>query len=308
MCAIAGSPRYGKAFGMCRLRHGAGVRGAIRLLSPAAWDALAPLVPRRYRPTHLGDKIVKGANLLDAASPLDMYGRLISQWPDPDRLLGTAEASGWVERLSASTEGLAPVARMRALDMLSYMPDDILTKVDRASMAVSLEVRVPLIDRRVVEFAWNLPEQHLIDGGKGKRVLRAVLARYLPSELFERPKMGFGVPIGAWLRGPVARLGGGSDVSGCLEGAWAVRCRAAAATLGRTSVRAPQLAACALGSAAIPGLAPRECLRQFMRLVSSRGGKPPAAGTPRAARAGAARPIRQTAAAGPARRAAATIP
>jgi asparagine synthase (glutamine-hydrolysing) len=180
-----------------------GGAGAIRLLSPAAWDALTPLVPRRYRPTHLGDKIVKGANLLDAASPLDMYGRLISQWPDPDRLLGTAEASGWVERLSASTEGLAPVARMRALDMLSYMPDDILTKVDRASMAVSLEVRVPLIDRRVVEFAWNLPEQHLIDGGKGKRVLRAVLARYLPSELFERPKMGFGVPIGAWLRDPL---------------------------------------------------------------------------------------------------------
>jgi asparagine synthase (glutamine-hydrolysing) len=133
-----------------------------------------------------------------------MYCRLISQWPDPEKLIkGTGEAPGWVERLASSTAGLAPVARMRLLDMLSYLPDDILTKVDRAAMAVSLEVRVPLIDRRVVEFAWTLPEHHLIAGGKGKRVLRAVLNRYLPAEMFERPKMGFGVPIGEWMRGPL---------------------------------------------------------------------------------------------------------
>jgi asparagine synthase (glutamine-hydrolysing) len=177
---------------------------AIQMLSPAGWDLLSPMLPRGLRPTHFGDKILKGAKLLDAGSPLEMYGRLISQWPDPERLMpGFMEASGWVERLSSCTEGVEPQSRLRLLDMMSYLPDDILTKVDRASMAVSLEARVPLLDHRVVEYAWSLPGEFLIADGVGKRVLRAVLKRYLPETLFERPKMGFGVPIGEWLRGPL---------------------------------------------------------------------------------------------------------
>ena len=178
--------------------------GAIDCLSPSAWDQLAALVPRARRPSHFGEKVIKGAGLLTAADPLAMYRRLISQWPDPDRVMPrTVEPAGWADRGRRESTGLDIVSQMRLLDMLTYLPDDILTKVDRASMAVSLEVRVPLLDHRVVERAWRLPSSALITNGKGKRPLRAVLDRYVPAALVDRPKMGFGVPIGEWLRGPL---------------------------------------------------------------------------------------------------------
>jgi asparagine synthase (glutamine-hydrolysing) len=144
------------------------------------------------------------AGLLNAHGPIEMYRRLTSQWSASDRLMIAGDNSrNWLARLAPMTEGLGTEARLRLIDMLGYLPDDILTKVDRASMAVSLEVRVPLLDHRVVEYAWGLPADVLIAHGETKRPLRAVLRRYVPDKLFDRPKMGFGVPIGEWLRGPL---------------------------------------------------------------------------------------------------------
>lgn len=177
---------------------------SISLLSADAWDLLARPLPRWIKPTHFGDKIVKGAAALREREPLDMYRRLISQTPKPGQFLAAGgDGPDLVGELGRAARGLDTVSTMRLLDMLTYLPDDILTKVDRASMAVGLEVRVPLLDHRVVEFTWRLPADRLIAGGTGKRPLRAVLDRYVPRFLVDRPKMGFGIPLGDWLKGPL---------------------------------------------------------------------------------------------------------
>jgi asparagine synthase (glutamine-hydrolysing) len=177
---------------------------AIELLSADAWDMLARALPSRLRPSHPGDKIRKGASILGKDDPLEMYRRVVSYTPEPERFLpGVTEPADVIERLGAETRGLDTVAKLRLLDTMTYLPDDILTKVDRASMAVSLEARVPLLDHRVVELAWRLPSDRLIANGEGKRPLRAVLARYVPNALVDRPKTGFGIPVGEWLKGPL---------------------------------------------------------------------------------------------------------
>jgi asparagine synthase (glutamine-hydrolysing) len=174
---------------------------AIGLASVDTWDALARPFPRRLKPAHLGDKIIKASRLFSADGPSEMYQRLITQWPETHPILIDSNAA--IANGVSSCRSLDTVGNLRLLDMRGYLPDDILTKVDRASMAVSLEVRVPLLDHRVVEFAWGLPSRVLIRDGIGKRPLRAVLDRYVPRKLIERPKMGFGVPIGQWISGPL---------------------------------------------------------------------------------------------------------
>jgi asparagine synthase (glutamine-hydrolysing) len=176
----------------------------LKSLSPARWDRLARPVPARLRPALVGDKLHKLAEVITQGDGA-FYRRMVSQWPEPETLMldGAKEPRGplWDEALAARLPDF--LDRMQYLDLITYLPDDILTKVDRASMAVALEARVPLIDHRVVEFAWSLPQHMKLRGGVTKWLLRQVLYRHVPRGLIERPKMGFGVPIDAWLRGPL---------------------------------------------------------------------------------------------------------
>jgi asparagine synthase (glutamine-hydrolysing) len=177
---------------------------ALRAVPASGWDAAAGLLPARRRPGAPGDQVHKAAAALAARDLEDLHRRLTTHWNDPAAVLrGGQEALSWAAPagLDAAVEG--PLERMLALDTLGYLPDDILTKVDRASMAVSLEARVPLLDHRVVELAWTLPGSLRVRGGRTKWILREVLARHVPPALTERPKRGFGQPIGAWLRGPL---------------------------------------------------------------------------------------------------------
>jgi asparagine synthase (glutamine-hydrolysing) len=174
----------------------------------AQLERLVRLLPKRLQVPHLADRLPKLAEVIKENSGESYYQRLVSHWKDP-----AAVVRGGVEpdTLFDTPERLPKLPglreRMMYLDSLTYLPDDILTKVDRASMAVSLEARVPLLDHRVVEFAWRVPTSLKYRDGKGKWLLREVLYRYVPRELMERPKMGFGVPIEHWLRGSLREWG-----------------------------------------------------------------------------------------------------
>ncbi len=155
------------------------------------------------RPGMLNQKLLRVADLIGAGSHHEQYHRMMCQWLDPDQLLAGADHLNAYNNPAHWTAELPAEQRMAAQDLLVYLPDDILTKVDRASMAVSLEARVPLLDHRVVEFSARLPDHLKNNGGTSKYLLRKVLAEYVPAELTDRPKMGFGVPLADWLRGPL---------------------------------------------------------------------------------------------------------
>lgn len=188
------------------MRHGIGT--LLNGLSSDRVDAtvsfLNRFLPKRARQGCAGDKLHKVAALLQAASLEDMYHGFVSRWNDP-----AAVVLGSTEPLTVLTDTdqwahLGHFAEtMMFLDQVTYLPEDILVKVDRASMGVGLEVRAPLLDDRVVEFAWRIPLSMKIRDGKGKWLLRQVLQQYVPDALIERPKMGFGIPIDTWIRGPL---------------------------------------------------------------------------------------------------------
>jgi asparagine synthase (glutamine-hydrolysing) len=173
-------------------------------VSPQSWNCVAAALPRLMRGANIGDKLHKGANVLASDSVDALYQGLVSHWDDPASVvIGGFEPATLLTGDAPDLPGLDQIQRMMALDMLTYLPNTILVKVDRAAMGVSLESRVPFLDPRVVEFAWRLPQLMKLRNGQTKWALRQVLHRHVPKELIERPKMGFGVPIDSWLRGPL---------------------------------------------------------------------------------------------------------
>jgi asparagine synthase (glutamine-hydrolysing) len=171
-------------------------------LSPEQWSSALAFLPAR-KPNQIGDKIHKLASVLGTHGADALYRRLVTHWEPSQVAPGIGEAKGILWDASIAAEFPDLLDRMQFLDLVTYLPDDILTKVDRASMAVALEARVPLLDHRVVEHAWRLPQKMKIRKGNSKWLLREVLHRYVPRHIMERPKMGFGVPLGEWLRGPL---------------------------------------------------------------------------------------------------------
>ena len=186
----------------------AAVAGVLTTVPPASWNTafqkLEQWLPARLRYANPGDKLHKAAEILAVRSPEEIYLGLVSHWKNPEQLVPGGHEPPTLLTDPAYRADLPDFEhRMMYLDTVTYLSDDILTKVDRAAMSVSLETRVPLLDHRVVEFAWTLPLAMKIRHGQGKWLLRQVLCRHVPQAMMERPKMGFGVPIDHWLRGPL---------------------------------------------------------------------------------------------------------
>jgi len=178
---------------------------AIQQFPTERWDAFGRVLPGQHGIARLGDKAYKLANRIKTVNSLDdLYRSLVTEWTkDIDLVKGANRLQTKLDDTSLVLGISEAEHRMMLWDSLTYLPDDILTKVDRAAMGVSLETRVPFLDHRVAELAWRLPMTMKIRGGVGKWALRQVLYKYVPRELIERPKSGFGIPVGQWLRGPL---------------------------------------------------------------------------------------------------------
>lgn len=184
------------------------ISSAIQSVSPDNWDKFNNLctsvLPTKFRTSQMGDKMHKVASIMDFNSYWELYHGLVSQWSNPlDIVINGDESkmhpiSKGIQSFDSDIEHF-----MMFADSKTYLPDDILCKVDRASMAVGLETRVPLLNHNIVELSWQLPLNMKIRDGKSKWLLRELLSRYVPNSLINRPKQGFALPIASWLRGPL---------------------------------------------------------------------------------------------------------
>ena len=184
-----------------------GAAAAMRAAKPSTLDAamrvLAPALPQRLRFAHAGEKFHKLADVLGESDPRARYLALISFWRDGLPLARDAHVATPHEQMRCADADLPLAQWMMLVDQCTYLPDDILAKVDRASMAVSLESRVPLLDHELVAYAWSVPQSLKVRDGRGKYLLRELLCRHMPRDLVERPKRGFAIPLADWLRGPL---------------------------------------------------------------------------------------------------------
>lgn len=183
------------------------IAGILTTISPSAWDSifynLRSVLPRDWQYQTPGNKVYKLSSILTVKSAEKLYNNIVSNWKQTEHVLVNYQEKN--EAFSNTLNIKELEHRMMYLDSISYLPDDILVKVDRASMGASLESRVPFLDHRIVEFAWTLPLTMKIHQGQGKWILRKVLNKYIPSNLVDRPKSGFDVPIDHWLRGPLKK-------------------------------------------------------------------------------------------------------
>lgn len=183
------------------------VAKAIYSISAERWNSIEremiSLLPNRFSHSNIAEKMHKVAIFIESKSAIDAYDKLSSNWTDTTKIVKSEIYSSMAFSSELKDLGLSNAEVMMAMDMLNYLPNDILTKVDRASMSASLEVRAPFLDINVINFAWKLPQSLKINGSDTKWILRDILRRYVPSYLTDRPKMGFGIPLGGWLRGPL---------------------------------------------------------------------------------------------------------
>ena len=181
---------------------------SIKSLPAAGWnktfELLNRITPRKFNGISWGDKLQKGAGVIASKDLTNLYQGLVSNWQDPSAVvIGDGEHDRIFSTDVQLLSDVGDVQKMMAIDTVSYLPDDILVKVDRAAMGVSLETRVPFLDHHIFEFASKIPLAMKLKNGVGKLILRDILYRYVPKDLIERPKMGFGVPVADWLRGPL---------------------------------------------------------------------------------------------------------
>ena len=179
------------------------IRTFLRLMPWPVRQLWARALTTFFRQGKYGSKAHKLARVMNVHMPEDIYRVFISSWDESDRVVRSASEPPSILESAVWRDAPEPISPMMELDTLSYLPDDILVKVDRAAMGTSLETRAPFLDHRVVEFAWRLPLAAKIKNGQGKWILRQMLYRFVPRELVNRRKQGFGVPLEAWLQGPL---------------------------------------------------------------------------------------------------------